>query len=162
MSFKAGKTAEEIGYEIQEAFARSTSQGWNTVGEHLSASGVEGYHIPEIEVDGLMIIDREALAREGKAFEKVDISVTVDRVRPIADDTVILETRWTGTVESGDFDLPMAFIFTVMAGKIVRAIETYSHFATPVGQEVWEKIATAGYHGGSAVNVDTGALSAGA
>jgi len=162
MSFKAGKTAAEIGTEIQDAFAQSTSQGWNMMGHHLSESGVEGYHIPEIEVDGLMNIDREALAKEGKAFEQVDIKVTVDRVRPISDDTVILETRWTGTVASGDFDLPMAFIFTVMGGKIVRAIETYSHFATPVGQEIWEKIATAGYHGGSAVNAETGALSAGA
>ncbi|CAN5302447.1 hypothetical protein BH10PSE13_BH10PSE13_05280 [soil metagenome] len=157
---KAGKTAGEVGIEIRDAFAVSTSTGWNVLGSHMNRDGVEGYHIPQLDVDGLLFVDCEALAVEGQAFDKAGIKVTVDVVRPLSDDTVILETTWSGTLPSGDFSFPMPFVFTVMAGKVVRAIE-FCDFDTPVGRELWIALGAAGYHGGSSVNLDTGATSPG-
>ncbi len=160
MSGKAGKTAGEIGYDIQSAFARSTPEGWATLSSHMNADGIEGYHIPAMSVDGLMLVDREALAFEAQGFEKLGFKMVVDVVRPIADDTVIIEMTWSGTMASGPFSFPMPIIFTVMAGKIVRAIEVCD-FDTPVGREFWETMGTVGYHGGSAVNKESGVMSPG-
>ena len=161
MANKAGKTAGEIGFEIRDGFAESTVKGWEILASHMNSDGIEGYHIPAMAVDGLMMIDRDALAFEAKGFAQLGFKMVVDQVRPLSDDTVIIEMTWSGRMASGPFSFPMPIIFTVMAGKIVRAIEVCD-FDTPIGREFWETMATIGYHGGSAVNMQTGTLSAGA
>jgi ketosteroid isomerase-like protein len=137
-----------IGNSIRDAYASSVGEG------HASwlgycAQGMQVYHVPALPGDGTPIdpprIGAGASA-ETKALEAIRCRIGVEAVRQAGDDTLILETVFTGTLSSGDdFRYDNTLIYTFRDDKIVRLIEVGS-------EDMWTTLAkelhdTTGYSG---------------
>jgi ketosteroid isomerase-like protein len=122
-------TLEDIGNEIRDAYAVSMSAGhacWmRYVGE-----GMRVFHVPELPGDGTPV-DVSRIGQQADAevvgLAKLDTRITVQAVRQVGDDLLILETEFTGTIPGGKaFSYPNVLLYSFADGKIVRLVEVGS------------------------------------
>lgn len=132
-------TLQDIGHEIQSAYASSMSAGHAAWMSHMGPD-MRVFHVPELPGDGQPLptagIGDQAGA-EVDALAKLNTRINVQSVREAADDLLILETLFTGTLPNGtDFAFPNTLLYTFRDGKIARLVEVAS-------QEMWTTLRAA-------------------
>ncbi len=118
-----------IGNIIRDAYNSSIADGHAAWRDHV-ADGLQVYHVPELPGDGTPVDLRmlgDAGQAETDALGKLDTRITVETVRQAGDDTVILETTFTGALPNGTrFRFPNVLMYTFRDGKIVGLVEVAS------------------------------------
>src|ERR1700686_3966418 len=94
--------AEIIGTRLRDAYAISVAEGHALLNSYVSADKFEVFHVPEVPGDGPQALRPEDVNREAGALDKLGGRLSVDVVRPVGLDTVILERVLTGTLPNGD------------------------------------------------------------
>ncbi len=113
---------EAIGNELREAYAVSVAKGHEVFGSYM-APDMKSFHVPAGAHDGEQDITPEMAAQEAGALEKLGGRLSVESVRVIGDDTLVMERVLTGTFPDGAaFRFQMASVFTFRDGKCVRSI----------------------------------------
>jgi ketosteroid isomerase-like protein len=141
----------EIGNHIRDAYAASNGEGtatWLSYG----APGLQVFHVPELPGDGTPFDPTQlgdSVGAEADALEKIHCRIDVQTVRQLGDDTLALETVFTGVLPDGnDFRYTNVLIYTFRDGRIVRLVEVAS-------EDMWSTLSkaladAAGYTGAAA------------
>lgn len=118
---------QTIGAELQEAFGVSPERGHEVLNDHFDHAELEIFHIPEAPGDGRQSLTRADVSRKSAGVAGLDRRVTVENVRQLGDDTLVLQRVVSGTLpDSTTFSFPVVSIFTIKGGRIVRVIEVES------------------------------------
>jgi hypothetical protein len=141
----------EIGNDIRDAYNSSNAEGtakWLS----YAGPGLQIFHVPELPGDGTPFDPSQlgdSVDAEGSALEKINCKIDVQSVRQLGDDTLALETVFTGTLPGGDdFRYSNVLIYTFRDGKIARLVEVAS-------EDMWTTLSkaladAAGYTGAAA------------
>jgi hypothetical protein len=128
-----------IGNRIRDAYASSNGEGtaaWLSYG----APGLQVFHVPELPGDGTPFDPtqlRDSVDAEAAALEKINCRIDVRTVRQIADDTLVLDAVFTGTLPEGtDFLYSNVLIYTFAGDRIVRLVEVAS-------EDMWQTLSKA-------------------
>jgi hypothetical protein len=118
-----------IGNALRAGYNTSIAEGHAVMNAHFGP-GVRVYHVPELPGDGTPVDLSKlgpAAEAETSALAKLEARINVETVRQTGDDTIVLETVFTGTLPNGSaFRFPNVLIYTFDGDKVSRLIEVAS------------------------------------
>ncbi len=118
-----------VGNEIKDGYGTSISDG-HAAWQAYARDGMRVYHVPELPGDGTPV-DLSKLLAAGRggteALSKLGTRITVEAVRQAGENTLILESVFTGTLPDGaPFRYPNVIIFSFRDGSIEQLVEVAS------------------------------------
>lgn len=129
----------EIGERLRAAYNSSFAEGLKGFQELVDPAGYLHVHIPAVshKKDGEWLTPKTDYTQQAAVMAKINLRVTVNSVRQIGDDLLVLETIYSATLPSGeDVAFDDVVMWTFKDGRIVRQIQVAS-------EEMWETLRTA-------------------
>jgi ketosteroid isomerase-like protein len=128
----------DIGNRIQRAYASSFAEGLQAFNEVVDPDGYLHVHIPAVshKQDGEWITPDNKYTAQAEVMARIHLRVSVNAVRQIGDDLLVLETVYSATLPGGkDVSFDDIILWTFKNGRIVRQIQVAS-------TEMWDTLRT--------------------
>jgi hypothetical protein len=143
----------EIGHRVRDAYASSFAEGSKLSNQLASPEGYLHVHIPGVshKQDGEWITPASDYgAGQSEAFARINLRVTVNNVRQLGDDLLVLETVYSATLPDGrDVSFDDVIMWTFEGGRMVRQVQVASTEMWDTLREALVAVSAPGYAAGT-------------
>jgi hypothetical protein len=149
----------EIGNRVRDAYNSSFAEGSKVFHELADPAGYLHVHIPAVshKQDGEWMVPSDNYAATADVMGRIKLRVTVNNVRQIGDDLLVLETVYSATLPSGeDVSFDDIVMWTFKDGRVVRQIQVASTLMWETLRNALQTVSAPGYASGAEYWKDEG------
>jgi ketosteroid isomerase-like protein len=142
----------DVGNRIRDAYAASFAEGLKLFNELAEPQGYLHVHIPAVshKQDGEWITPDTKYGAQAEVMGRIHLRVSVNNVRQIGDDLLVLETVYSATLPGGkDVSFDDIILWTFKNGRITRQIQVASTQMWDTLRNALQTVSAPGYAAGN-------------